>query len=142
MTTDELKTWSEIAVNIATIVGIYLAIRTYRENQAIERSKWASALYEKFYEKSDLKGMRRTLDCSADNDDVASLVDREPPEFTDYLNFFEHVTYLVECNRLTRADALAYFSYYLACLTRHKSVLAYIEDKRNDYQSLARFLRR
>ncbi len=57
------------------------------------------------------------------------------------MNLFEHVTYLVKCRQIERADVEAYFDYYLACLKRHRSVLDYVQNKSNGYEVLAEFLK-
>jgi hypothetical protein len=137
----DVKTIVEIVFYMVAIVGGLLAVRTYRQNQSLERSRWASSLYEKFYEKFDLKGVRRILDCSANAKEVEDFVKGEPPELTDYLNFFEHVAYLVRQNQVRRSDAEAYFDYYFSCLKRHPSVLRYVQDKSNGYEYLAEFLK-
>lgn len=129
-----------IVGGIMAIIGGWLAVRTYRENQSLERSRWASSLYEKFYEKTEHKGVRRVLDCSSDSQEVAELVGRESPEFTDYLNFFEHVAYLVKCEQIKREDAEAYFNYYFSCLKRHAAVMQYVQNESNGYEMLKEFL--
>jgi gamma-glutamylcyclotransferase (GGCT)/AIG2-like uncharacterized protein YtfP len=54
----------------------------------------ANDLYEKFFEKNELKLMRDALDCSVDSDEVNQTVIGEDPRFTDYLNFFEYIAYV------------------------------------------------
>jgi predicted negative regulator of RcsB-dependent stress response len=142
MDPNEIKPWVEIVLYLVTIIGGPFAIWTYWKNQSLERSRWASSLYEKFYEEIDHKGIRRELDCSAGSEEVAKLVDREPPEFTDYLNFFEHVAYLIKCKQIKRADAEAYFGYYLACLKQHPAVLTYVRNKAKGYEYLAELIGR
>jgi predicted negative regulator of RcsB-dependent stress response len=141
MNSAEVKTYFEIASYCVGIVGLVAAVWTYRQNRSLERSRWASSLYEKFYESVEHKGVRRDLDDSPDSQAVINLVDREPSEFTDYLNFFEHVAYLVKCGQIKRADADAYFNYYFSCLRRHKSVVKYIQDGSKGFETLKKFLR-
>lgn len=92
---DELTKISQIGANIAnvivaigTLVAGFVALRTYAKTAKLERAKWLASLYEKFYEKGDLKSIREILDCDDDISlDITKLVRDEPPEFTDYLNF-------------------------------------------------------
>jgi hypothetical protein len=86
--------------------------------------------------------MRRKLDCAANDSEVDRLVAQADLDFTDYLNFFEHVAYLVKRKQIEREDAEAYFDYYLSCLKRHPAVLTYIRDKSNGFERLAEFLGR
>jgi hypothetical protein len=79
---------------IGTAIAAGFATFVYRRNSALERAKWASSLYEKFYEEATFKQMRDTLDCSRDLDSVNEIVIREEPAFTDYLNFFEFIAFL------------------------------------------------
>ena len=130
---------------LSYLVGACLAIvavATYVSNSRRERSKWAFQLYEKFYEGTDYKRIRDLLDCDANAKDVVDLVEEEGAEFTDYLNFFEMVTALAEGGQLSRADVLRLFQYYLQCLKRHNSVMRYLNDPLNGFETLTRFFRR
>jgi hypothetical protein len=135
-----LKTICEIGFYLATTFGALWAVWTYRENQLLERSKWAASLYKQFFLKTGLLSMRRKLDRLPDSSEVAELVAKEDDVFTDYLNFFEHVAYLVKRKQINREDAEAYFDYYLSCLKQHPAVLAYIRDKSKGFGQLAEFL--
>ncbi len=46
-------------------------------------------------------------------------------DFTDYLNFFEMVTFLADTGQLSKKDLLRLFRYYLLCLKRHRVVMNY-----------------
>jgi hypothetical protein len=140
MTLDQIKNLVEIAFYLISIVGVIVALQTYRANRHLAQTKWESALYDKFFERPDLKGIRQALDCESDNAEVAELVNRERADFTDYLNFFEHVAYLVKRGQITRADADAYFQYYFSCLRRHGSVRDYVRNKAHGFENLADWL--
>ncbi len=105
----------------------------------LERAKWSLGLYEKFYEQPLLKDIREILDSESDSEEVVSLVLRCPADFTDYLNFFEFVSFLEKNKQLKRAEIDALFNYYLKCLNRHPRVIKFIED--NGYENLESFLR-
>lgn len=83
----------------------------------------------RFFEKSELKQVRDTLDCEADEEAVNALVTAEGAVWTDYLNFFELVAYLQESKQVAAQDVIALFEYYIGCLKRHRAVVMYIEDQ-------------
>ncbi len=115
-----------------------LAVHTYYTNSRRERAKWAVQLYEKFYEGDRYKTMRETFDCDANSPEVRKVVQEESTEFTDYLNFFELVCFLVQTKQLRKSDVLDLFQYYMDCLVRHDGVLDYIRT--HGFEQLSRFL--
>ena len=122
--------------------GACIAYRVYRYNSRLERAKWLSSLYEKFYEKTDLKEIRKALDCEdAQSPDIAKLVQEESEEFTDYLNFFEFVAVLAKSEQLVKGGIEDLFGYYLDCLAKSPEVRAYIADKTKGYEHLDQLLR-
>lgn len=134
--------WKSLAEIASFGVGMLAAIGallTYRSNSQRERAKWAVQLYEKFYEGDRYKEMRDRLDCTSDAADVQKLVSQEPSIFTDYLNFFELVTFLAETKQLSKDDVLRLFQYYLHCLKRHKVVMKYINNKDKGFEQLSEF---
>ena len=137
MTLDDVRNVAQILFYFVSALGVLGALWTYRANQLLERTKWASALYDRFYERPDLKGIRQALDCDANSAEVAELVARERADFTDYSNFFEHVAYLVKRRQISKADADAYFQYYFSCLKRHTAVRDYIGNRTHGYELFA-----
>jgi hypothetical protein len=75
---------------VGTLVAAVIAVCVYRKNSRLEQSRWASSFYEKFYESEKYKTIRESLD-GGDANEIGALVEKEEAEFTDYLNFFEHV---------------------------------------------------
>lgn len=65
----DIKTFLEIVGPTGTFVAAAFAAYTYYRSSTLERAKWQASLYEKFYEKSDLKKVREILD----SDDEISL---------------------------------------------------------------------
>lgn len=128
-----------ISAGVAIVVAT-LAIRTYRRNATLERSRWASSLYDKFYKEETLKSMRDKLDCPKDSEQVSEIVLREESAFTDYLNFFEFIAFLKNSRQLTDSEIDALFGYYLDCLMRHDQVSEYINNATNGYEGLVRLL--
>jgi hypothetical protein len=96
------KNTFEIVYYIAGTIGALgifgaavFAVYYYYQNSQLERAKWASGLYEKFYEEKHLKPIRDKLDVEAANSEyVRELVNDESTNFTDYLNFFEFIAFL------------------------------------------------
>lgn len=124
-------------------VSAIAAVVTYRRNSALERARWLSSLYSKFYEALDLKLVRQILDHSPPNGPaVVRLVEDEESSFTDYLNFFEFMAYLQNCGQLSHKDIAALFDYYLRILNNHENVRKYVQDDRNGYGYLKKLLPR
>lgn len=86
--------------------------------------------------------MREIFDCAANSPDAAAVVRQESAAFTDYLNFFELVSFLAETKQLSERDVLRLFDYYLKCLKRHPQVVDYIQSKDKGFEQLSRFLAR
>lgn len=124
----------------AALAAVFAAF-VFRRNSALDRAKWASGLYEKFYEAPTLKQMRDRLDCLSDLDSVNEIVILEEPSFTDYLNFFEFIAFLRTSQQLKDSEIEALFGYYLDCLNRHDRVKQYISNPENGYEGLANLLK-
>ena len=123
--------------------SVVIGALAYSRNSKLERARWLSNLYSKFYEALDLKMIRETLDRSApDSAGVRKLVEDEDARFTDYLNFFEFVAYLRACGQLSRKDVAALIDYYLRVLNRHEDVRRYVQDDKNGYDYLKGLLPR
>lgn len=125
---------------LGTLIAAIFALCVYRSNSRLERARWASTLYERFYEKNDLKDMRNALDCPPESDSISELVLREDAKFTDYLNFFEFIAFLKHSRQLRDSEVEDLFGYYLACLRRHDRIRTYINDPNNGYEGLAKLL--
>jgi len=124
-------------------ISVVIGALAYWRNSRLERARWLSALYSKFYEAIDLRMIREILDCSRPNDPaVRKLVEDQDPRFTDYLNFFEFMSYLNACGQLSQRDIAALFDYYLRVLSKHDDVRKYVLDDRNGYGYLKRLLPR
>jgi hypothetical protein len=96
-------------------------------------------LYEKFYERPELKAVREVLDCEGGQSAaIEKLVSEEPAEFSDYLNFFEFVAVLRKSGQLTQEEIEDLFHYYLNCVENCRTVRAYIAKK--GYEQLDRLL--
>lgn len=125
---------------VGTVLAAGFAAFVYQRNSTFERAKWASSLYEKFYEATNLKQVRDKLDCPNDLDLVNEIVIREEADFTDYLNFFEFIAFLNTSKQLKNSEIEALFGYYLDCLNRHDRVKQYISNPENGYEGLSKIL--
>lgn len=119
---------------LGTVGAAIYAARIYKSNSRLERARWASSLYEKFYERQELKKVRDALDCDAGAKQIDALVAVEGSDFTDYLNFFEYVAFLKHREQLKLEEVEDLFGYYLDCLSKHATVREYIQ--RNGYERL------
>src|ERR1700680_4603265 len=137
---DQVLKIVQILSYIAGATAAVSAVCVYRNNSRRERARWVESLYSRFFEKSELKHVRDTLDCDSDNDKVNALVTEEGSAWTDYLNFFELVAYLRESKQLAAADVKALFEYYIGCLKRHRVVVQYIRDESKGFKYLRRLL--
>jgi hypothetical protein len=123
--------------------GAFVAVLTYYRNSMVERARWLSSLYSKFYEAPDLKRIRKALDENVPNSPVIQeLVGEEDSDFTDYLNFFEFMAYLEARRQLKKRDVAALFDYYLRVLSKHEDVREYVSNDRNGYGYLKKLLPR
>jgi hypothetical protein len=130
-----LKTIAACAGAIAAFWGICV----YFSNSRLRRAEWLGSLYDKFYERSELKAVREVMDCEGGQSAaIDKLVSEEPPEFSDYLNFFEFVAVLRKSRQLTQGEIEDLFHYYLDCLENCRAVRAYIAKK--GYEQLDRLL--
>ena len=116
------------------------AFFVYRNNSRRERARWVESLYSRFFEKSELKQVRDTLDCESGDAKIIALVGEEGSAWTDYLNFFELVAYLHESKQVAREDVKALFEYYIGCLKRHRAVMDYIGDQSKGFKYLRKLL--
>ncbi|MGH9344611.1 MAG: hypothetical protein ACRD19_12735 [Terriglobia bacterium] len=98
-------------------------------------------LYEKFYERDGLKKVRDVLD-GGDQAKVVDMVTSESSDFTDYLNFFEFLAYLLKSKQINREEVNGLFDYYLKNLKqeKNKDVAEYIAKPQNGFEQLQELL--
>ena len=142
MTLADFKDIATITGAIGTLIVAYFAYRVYRKNSNLERAKWLESLYEKFYEEDRLKTVREIIDSDDEysRKKVDHFLENEPPEFTDYLNFFEFVAILEKNNQLTIEEVRDLFSYYLKSLHKWEKIREYINRKENGFGKLRALL--
>jgi len=129
----------QTAYYIVAIIAAIGALIVYRRNHLLEQSRWLSTFYDKFFETEKYKRIRELLD-SQKSDDIRDMVENEDPDFTDYLNFFEHVTIFAGSKQLRTHDVEASFCYYLDCLKVHEEVRDYINNTDKGYEKLKAYL--
>jgi hypothetical protein len=134
-----LRAVVEIIGIALTLAGYFWALWTYRQSLMLQRAKWVKDLYDKFYEHSELKKVRDLLD-SDDHQQIRSIVAEEGPAFTDYLNFFEFLGYLLESKQIKAEEIRGLFDYYLRNLKRNEAVAAYIADPTKGFEKLQKLL--
>ena len=138
---DQFKQVAEILYYVLAGLAALGAFLVYRRNSRLERARWATVLYEKFYESDRYKSVRALVDSPPDSDQVTQLVISEEDKFTDYLNFFEYVAFLKESKQLRGTEVTALFGYFLDCFNRHERLQKYIENPDNGYEKLRVLLR-
>lgn len=111
----------------------------YRQSVGLEKAKWMKELYDKFYERAELKTTREILDGN-DAQKVLEIVQSEDPRFTDYLNFFEFLGYLSESKQIGRDEVIGMFDYYLQNLRSHQVVMEYISKPEKGFEKLRALL--
>jgi hypothetical protein len=67
--------YAQLFAYLAAGGSALFAVFTYRRGVRLERAKWLMALYEKFYERSDLKMARDLLDSKSD--EVLTMIREE-----------------------------------------------------------------
>jgi len=133
------KTVAELVTAAGVLAAGFWAVWIYHSQLKVERAKWFKELYEKFYQDDRLRIIRDRLDtddCAA----IARLVGDEPPEFTDYLNFFEFLGYFKECGQITWREVDGFFDYYLRILANNDDLRNYILDPSKGFEKLRALL--
>ncbi len=131
----------EFLTGIAAVCAAIGGLWQYSKNRKLERIKWLDSLYRRFYDEPTHKRIRRILDKENQTKEIETLVQEQPEELTDYLNFFEFIAYLDTTGQLKKQEISAVFDYYLGILKRHASVRRYICDiRKNGYEQLCKLL--
>ncbi len=158
---EQLGAWGAFLTGAGTFVlgfgaiyAVFHGVEEYRARTDAERLRWLSQLQIVFFEGRTFSFVRRKIDYE-ELDDVVALLrrDRDPhakfePEekelfdkFTDYLNFFEFIAYLIYEKQMLRKDVEALFDYYLRRLVevrQAEELLAYLKE--NNFENLSKLL--
>lgn len=127
---------------LVTGTAVIVAAIGYLRNARTRRAEFLWDLHQSFFEKDTYKNVRRKLDeTSAEAaDDLDAYIESEAEEFTDFLNFFELVSYLEKKHNLSLQDVRALLGYYLSLLSNHQRVRSYIRNPANGFEELDRLL--
>lgn len=135
----DLKPIIDVGIPIATILGGAFTIYTYWQNSRLKRTEWLYQLYEKFYEESYYKEIRRIIDYDQkdgikrlkngiENDCEEELVEL----LVDYLNFFEFIASLEKLKQLTIKEIAMVFEYYILRIAKYDFLNKFLIDNRFD----------
>ncbi len=137
---DRIDLLLKLAGGLWALILFTLKVKADRDKVRADHATWITRLYEKFYERSELKKIREEIDCGS-REAIAAVVQKCDPEFTDYLNFFEYVAYLNKNGQLTDSEVEDLFGYYLNCLAQNTDIMGYIENTTaHGYEQLAKLL--
>jgi hypothetical protein len=132
---------------VTAIVTAIKGIREYKRSIMLRRAEWIYNLYRDFYVQPHLKTVREELDSVEGRSMVEELIRKEVltreeekflSDFTDYLNFFEFIIYLMKMGALMEDDVEAMFDYYLKLFYKSKPIIEYM--KKTGYEYLAGYL--
>lgn len=124
-----------IALSIGA-VGLF----TFWKNARTRKAEFILDLHTAFFVDENKK--YRDIRLKLDSEDIkadeerARLVAEEPEEFTDFLNFFELVSYLHQQRHLSLRDVEALLGYYLRLLAHNREIRTYIHDKSKGFEQL------
>ena len=125
-------------------VTAYFGLRTYHRNERTYKAELMLKLHNSFFvdEKAKYRHTREMLDSDRPNasESRSALVEQEPEDFTDFLNFFEMVAYLQKQKLLSSGDINSLFGYYLQLLADRTEIRNYIHDAGKSFEDLGKLL--
>jgi hypothetical protein len=137
-----------IALSIGAGAALFTAVqalRAFQTNLKVRRAEWLSTLYDSFYVKSELKGIRAALDYpGSEHDELLRCIDSDKENWVrleplvDYLNFFEFIAVLWIMNQLSIEEIKLMFGYYLRRLGEERSVVEFCRE--GGFKNLLRLL--
>jgi hypothetical protein len=137
--------WLKLILDVSALVGGGLALWTFWRNARLRRAEWLYNLHAKFYESSNYKRMRYTLDYEPqpEFDKLRNAVntggnDELAEALVDYLNFFEFIATLWKLKQLTIKEIAMIFEYYVLRLRDHDFVMSFIA--KNGFENLDRLI--
>jgi hypothetical protein len=131
MAIGEVVPYFQIAAYLAAAFGIIFTSINYFNANKIKRGEWMRSLFEKFYESSYFKSVRREIEydnithfLALDSKGVACNQENEEL-LVDYLNFFELLATLIKYKHIRRKEAVDLFGYYIDSLQRNAFIKQY-----------------
>jgi len=124
---------------VLSLVGIFIAWRSFRQTSRLKRAEWLKSLFEKFYETDLYKQIRSRIDNGTIELDV---VNNDPLEdqLVDYLNFFEFIAGLWKLKQLSLQEVLLLFDYWLNKIKQSRWLDQYL--KKYGFENLSMLLSR
>jgi hypothetical protein len=120
-----LQEWIGSLSSLGAVGGIFWAAATYRADLRRKRAETLQQLFEKFYEGSMYKAVRKAMD--QNRLDEKWIQDPENEEkLVDYLNFFEFMVSLEALKQIRRIEVQKLFAYYLDLMQRTPVVSSYV----------------
>ncbi len=122
---------------IGTAFGVVVAGLTYWWNVRQKRSELMLKLYEKFYEGTLHKDMRRRIDYRTLENDLAAdpLLEEK---LVDYLNFFEFMASMWSLGQLKAVEIEKLFAYYLDLIASSEYLSGYL--RKNGFEDMERYM--
>jgi gamma-glutamylcyclotransferase (GGCT)/AIG2-like uncharacterized protein YtfP len=120
--------------------GLAMVVRAFGISNRLERARWASQLNLQFFS-PEYRAMRQAL-ASQDPAQIMVLIQTEPAEFVEFLNFFETVAYLRNHGQIEDPDLATIFRSYPGEFRKHPYLSAYLQDPLKPYKELAMLVRR
>jgi hypothetical protein len=117
----------------------FVGLRTYLKNSDTRRAEFIWDLHQGFFVAETYREIRGVLD-SGDHMEITALIAKEDETFTDFLNYFELVGFLVKRKSLPLEDARALLGYYLNLLKNNGTIHAYIWDNSKGFEQLRSLL--
>jgi hypothetical protein len=156
---ESLAAWGSYLTGVGTIglafaacfAGV-MAVWEYGKRTKAEQIRWVGDLFGRFYQGNLYREIRQKVDYD-DMDEIVALLKKGPnPEFpkeerdlldafTDYLNFFEFIAFLIAKKQMESKDVSQIFDYYLRRLNQIKQrapVMEYL--KKDGFENLRELL--
>jgi hypothetical protein len=128
-----LLEWTQLLSYLLSGIGIILAGSTYYYNRKLKRAEWLKSLFEKFYQNSDYKDVRKWIDFDKDDKllQIALSEDKghvNEEKLADFLNFFEFIATLESEHQITLSEIRKLFAYYIKLIKTTPKCTEYIVE--------------
>jgi len=124
-----LLEWLKALGGVVALVGLAVALVTYRRSVRTRRAEWLASLHEKFFESDRYREVRRVLDYHSEPEylELANAVaagTHHPlgDELYRYLNFFELLAGLRLLGQISDEEIVGLFDYDLRLIKQHEFV--------------------
>jgi len=114
---------------VVALLGLPVALITYRRSVKTKRAEWLASLHEKFFETDRYTRIRRVLDYHVEPDysHLATAISSEThhalaDELYRYLNFFELLAGLRGLGQISHEEIIGLFEYDLHLIKQHDFV--------------------